>query len=809
VLHALKARGRDDREAGFTLIEILVAMVLMAIVMSSLAVFFIGAQKSSSSLRMRQDASVLADEAMDKVHSVAVDELTLNRDKSSSDAQWATAVANTTVVGVDVSGMNELYDTTSVPLPPNGTGTNALVTPLPTVPQQQVVNKTPFFISYFMGTCWVPLGGGNCVKTQASSTDVVLDRVITAVNWVQPGSSCYLNRCAYVIASLISTTDDPTFNVNQVVVDTTPPSIPTLAPCAATSDQSIQLGSWANSTDASGVARYDIYEGLAADTSSMVKDGSQTTNAAYTDTGLVPNTTYYYVVYAFDTVGNQSGPQVPVGTVTNPQAPFMVSCTTLPDTTAPTAPAGITATSTSSTVTLNWTTAGTDDYKVAGYQIFRNGGTTPVGTASASALTFTDTGLTPWTTYTYQIKTVDMYGNLSPATPATPLSKQTTDTVAPVKTVTNPLSPATLVSPTQINLDWADYSDDVAVTSYQVYRGTSAGSLTFLATTTTSSYANTSLPTNTTYYYAVYALDAAGNKSVVSNTVSASTPDSQPPTAPTTVTSTAKTATSVTLSWSGATDNVLVTGYSIYRGGVLVGTSATTSFVDSGLTSVATYVYTVKANDAAGNVSPFSGSYTVTTLDGIPPNSPTLSNTSLTQTQVGLSWTQPSDNVGVTGYSVFEDGGTTAITTTTGATATTFTDTGEAPGTTHTYTVKARDAAGNFSVASNVLTVTLNVDPAAPTKVTAHGTSTSNNSVNISWAASTSTPTAINGYKVYFNGTLVSSVGAGVLAVAVSPLTSGSTYLVTVYATNTAGKTSPVSTTLTCVVASTGSVSCS
>ncbi len=60
-----------------------------------------------------------------------------------------------------------------------------------------------------------------------------------------------------------------------------------------------------------------------------------------------------------------------------------------------------------------------------------------------------------------------------------------------------------------------------------------------------------------------------------------------------------------TVSWTASTDNVGVTGYEIYRDGVLVGTtaSATTSFVDSGRTAGVTHVYTVRAFDAAGNFS--------------------------------------------------------------------------------------------------------------------------------------------------------------------------------------------------------------
>jgi hypothetical protein len=60
--------------------------------------------------------------------------------------------------------------------------------------------------------------------------------------------------------------------------------------------------------------------------------------------------------------------------------------------------------------------------------------------------------------------------------------------------------------------------------------------------------------------------------------------------------------------------------------------------------------------------------------------------------------------VGVTGYKVFRDGGTTPIATVT--TATTFADTGLATGSTHSYAVVAVDAAGNQSPPSATASAT-------------------------------------------------------------------------------------------------------
>jgi hypothetical protein len=89
--------------------------------------------------------------------------------------------------------------------------------------------------------------------------------------------------------------------------------------------------------------------------------------------------------------------------------------------------------------------------------------------------------------------------------------------------------------------------------------------------------------------------------------------DTQAPTAPTGLTSPSKTSSSVTLSWNPSTDNVGVAGYRIYRSGASVGTSATTTFTNTGLNASTNYTYAVRAFDAAGNESASSNSVTVTT----------------------------------------------------------------------------------------------------------------------------------------------------------------------------------------------------
>jgi hypothetical protein len=92
--------------------------------------------------------------------------------------------------------------------------------------------------------------------------------------------------------------------------------------------------------------------------------------------------------------------------------------------------------------------------------------------------------------------------------------------------------------------------------------------------------------------------------------------DTTPPTAPTNLRSTGTTSSSVSLAWNASTDNVGVTGYDVFVGGTasvsVTGTSATVG----GLAASTTYSFTVKAHDAAGNVSGASGAVSVKTASG-------------------------------------------------------------------------------------------------------------------------------------------------------------------------------------------------
>ncbi|OAB33034.1 chemotaxis protein [Paenibacillus glacialis] len=116
-------------------------------------------------------------------------------------------------------------------------------------------------------------------------------------------------------------------------------------------------------------------------------------------------------------------------------------------------------------------------------------------------------------------------------------------------------------------------------------------------------------------------------------TAGGGTPDTQAPTAPSNLTTAVVSNNQINLNWTASTDNVGVAGYQVFRGGTQVGTPTGTTFNDTGLTASTAYSYTVKAVDAAGNLSANSNSATATTSA----NPTTGTNLALGKTAVASS----------------------------------------------------------------------------------------------------------------------------------------------------------------------------
>ena len=222
------------------------------------------------------------------------------------------------------------------------------------------------------------------------------------------------------------------------------------------------------------------------------------------------------------------------------------------------------------------------------YEIYRGG----VQVAVVPGLSYSDTGLTNGTLYSYTVKARDAAGNVSAASAA---SATPADTTAP----SIPAGLAATPGDAQVALSWTASTDNVGVTGYKVYRG---GVL--VGSPAGPSFVETGLTNGVAYSYTVAAVDAAGNTSAQTAAVSVTPSDTQAPSIPTGITLTKNAQQhSITVAWNASTDNVAVVKYRLYRNGTLVSQPTTTSYNDLDLANGKTYSYTVAAVDAAGNAS--------------------------------------------------------------------------------------------------------------------------------------------------------------------------------------------------------------
>ena len=330
-----------------------------------------------------------------------------------------------------------------------------------------------------------------------------------------------------------------------------------------------------------------------------------------------------------------------------------------PDTQAPSAPANLTVSTVTPTgATLTWT-ASTDNVGVTGYDIYA--GTTLLRNTSNTTITLT--GLACNTAYTFTVKAKDAAGNASAGSngaSATTGSCPTGDVVYADALNSNwedwswsAYRNLGNTSPVQegansIRMDYGGYggfsvrrNNPITPTTGMVIKFWvySSGVHNLKVYTQSADGGGESTMVNFTtnanqWKEITVTMPALGNPSAIKrlniqeNSGNSPTifidhirfdsnnpaPDTQAPTAPTNLAASGITATGLTLSWTASTDNVGVTGYQVYRGSTLLNGNVTaTTYAVSGLTCATAYAFTVKSNDAAGNVSAASNTANATT----------------------------------------------------------------------------------------------------------------------------------------------------------------------------------------------------
>lgn len=188
----------------------------------------------------------------------------------------------------------------------------------------------------------------------------------------------------------------------------------------------------------------------------------------------------------------------------------------------------------------------------------------------------------------------------------------------PTVSLTAPTAGASFTAGSSITVSANAADSDGSVSKVEFFRGgTSLGIDTSAPYSVT--WTNASAGSHTFKAVATDNNNAVTSSATVSVTVTASSNDTTPPSVPGGLASPSKTATTVNLAWSAATDNSGgsgVAGYDVYRNGSLVGSPSATQYTDGGLTASTAYSYTVRARDNAGNASAQSGSISVTTAAG-------------------------------------------------------------------------------------------------------------------------------------------------------------------------------------------------
>jgi endonuclease I/chitodextrinase len=183
------------------------------------------------------------------------------------------------------------------------------------------------------------------------------------------------------------------------------------------------------------------------------------------------------------------------------------------------------------------------------------------------------------------------------------------DTEAPT-TPTNVT--ASNITTSSMDVTWTASTDNVGVTSYEVYVD---DVLTKTETTTSASLSG--LTPNTTYKIEILAKDVADNKSAKSTAINKTTlADTTTPSVPQNVVISNQTDVSFKITWDASTDDTAVTGYEVYIDNSLITTVSTTTYTASGLTASTTYSVAILAKDGNNNKSAKSTAVNATTTNG-------------------------------------------------------------------------------------------------------------------------------------------------------------------------------------------------
>jgi large repetitive protein len=348
-----------------------------------------------------------------------------------------------------------------------------------------------------------------------------------------------------------------------------------------------------------------------------------------------------------------------------------------------------------------------------GYSIYRSlsaaGPFAIVAQVPAGTTTAVDTGLTDGTTYYYRVTAFNAFGIES--LPSSTVSRAPVYDLAPA--VPSGLSAADVLGDSGgvVALAW-NANGESDVTGYRVYRSaTSGGAYSQIAQVTGTSYQDSGLTNDTTYFYKLAAVNSHGNLSGQTAAVSAAPRDnSQAPAVPSGLSASDRlddTGGAISASWTGLSVPDLA-GYRLYRADAVEGPytmvyqGTATSFINTGLTNSVDYFYAIAAYDTDGNESARSTSVSAQARWDRGPSAPTGLLALGGDAYAGVAWLAATDQLPVTGYEVWmKQGSSGTYEKLADNTTTAFTKVGLTNETTYYFKVRGVNSLGNLGAFSN------------------------------------------------------------------------------------------------------------
>lgn len=226
----MRSDTRAPRDEGFTLVEVIVALVLLGLVATSAMYFFISGTRSTSHLQRSQNAVTVANEAMEMAYALEprdklgteTPSVVLGRSQANVQTAWNAAVA------LGVEGINDTYPVWDASAGPSAT---------PALPITQSRNHSgiSYTVTTLVGTCFRPsstLGTDQtCTRIPGYASDpgdagtpsnmVRMLRIITVVTWKPTATECAGGTCSYVLTALADRSDDLEWNqvIDVVAID--------------------------------------------------------------------------------------------------------------------------------------------------------------------------------------------------------------------------------------------------------------------------------------------------------------------------------------------------------------------------------------------------------------------------------------------------------------------------------------------------------------------------------------------------------------------------------------------------------------